>query len=513
MVTSLASLPSEGGAVLPPDEVEFVIITVTDLAPDFENLAAFKRNINISTRVVTLDWIGNNVEPGVDMPATIRGFLQEARTQWGTAYVLLGGDIDQVPTRWVHSDFFPSVSGSDLPTDLYYAGLDGDWDGDGDGIYGEPYQNASDPGDGADLGPDLAFGRAPVSSPAEAALFVEKTIVFHDQAFTIAAGRALLVAEVLFPYDWDQGPYIILDGAEYTENLHSQLLGADPPWQDDRYYENYSDYPGSMNATSTSVLGAMSTGSYRLVYSVSFAFGDSLAVGQGFITGDQLAQLNNSSPFFFVVLGSGGAAHDGNSAIVRALLAPDGGCAGGLGLTRASFPSKTSIYFESFFQYAYAMTGARVGDALVATLNEHIANTQVDYVDRWTHLSMVLLGDPTLPLTGDERVVSIGGSDDTEDDETPVAFTRASLNVLPNPFNPQLEIHGELPKPGHVRVSVSDVRGREIFVLFDGQQVAGETSWKWNGRDRTGRAVASGVYLIRLETDRRIVTRAVTLVR
>jgi hypothetical protein len=95
----------------------------------------------------------------------------------------------------------------------------------------------------------------------------------------------------------------------------------------------------------------------------------------------------------------------------------------------------------------------------------------------------------------------------------PVSSDKWLTFVYPNPFNPQLDIRGVLPKSGHIRVSVLDIRGREISVLFDGQHEAGETNWKWNGRDKTGRSLASGVYLIRMETNSRIETRGVTLVR
>jgi hypothetical protein len=98
------------------------------------------------------------------------------------------------------------------------------------------------------------------------------------------------------------------------------------------------------------------------------------------------------------------------------------------------------------------------------------------------------------------------------DGQTPAAGA-ISLGTAPNPFNPSLEISARLPHAGAVRVSVVDLRGREVRVLHDGAMAAGQASWRWDGRDGRGRQQASGVYLVRLETAERVLERAVTLVK
>jgi len=71
----------------------------------------------------------------------------------------------------------------------------------------------------------------------------------------------------------------------------------------------------------------------------------------------------------------------------------------------------------------------------------------------------------------------------------------------PNPFNPNTIIRYSLPEKTHVRLKVFDTLGREVRVLFDGEQLRGEQQTSWNGRDNSGRLVASGVYFYRIETD------------
>ncbi len=126
------------------------------------------------------------------------------------------------------------------------------------------------------------------------------------------------------------------------------------------------------------------------------------------------------------------------------------------------------------------------------------------------------------PGNGDEFVVRWLGPEEIavpildpgeEAGDTPPADGIIRLTAAPNPFNPTLEVKAALPRDGWVRASVVDPRGREVRVLHDGMASAGSNSWLWNGRDGSGRTLASGVYLVRLETAERVMQRAVTLVK
>ena len=73
------------------------------------------------------------------------------------------------------------------------------------------------------------------------------------------------------------------------------------------------------------------------------------------------------------------------------------------------------------------------------------------------------------------------------------------MQVVPNPFNPSTRIVYSLKEPGHVRLVVYDARGTEVAVLVDEHQPAREHVVAWDGRDRTGQRVASGIYFCRFE--------------
>ncbi|GEM_PF-6163347 len=69
----------------------------------------------------------------------------------------------------------------------------------------------------------------------------------------------------------------------------------------------------------------------------------------------------------------------------------------------------------------------------------------------------------------------------------------------PNPFNPTTQIRYELPKAGHVALSIFNSLGQEVRRLVDRAQPAGYHLVTWNGRDQNGKPVPSGVYHYRLQ--------------
>lgn len=83
----------------------------------------------------------------------------------------------------------------------------------------------------------------------------------------------------------------------------------------------------------------------------------------------------------------------------------------------------------------------------------------------------------------------------------------------PNPFNPQTVIRYELAAPGRVRLRVHDAAGRLVRTLVDERQEPGRRTVAWDGRDAAGRRLASGVYLCRLATPTRTLTRRLTLLK
>jgi len=83
----------------------------------------------------------------------------------------------------------------------------------------------------------------------------------------------------------------------------------------------------------------------------------------------------------------------------------------------------------------------------------------------------------------------------------------------PNPFNPRTTFTFTVARNEWARLRIFDPAGGLVATLAEGEFLAGEHTVEWDGQDRNGREVASGVYLARLETQSRTTSRKITLAR
>jgi hypothetical protein len=83
----------------------------------------------------------------------------------------------------------------------------------------------------------------------------------------------------------------------------------------------------------------------------------------------------------------------------------------------------------------------------------------------------------------------------------------------PNPFNPQTTIDYGLPSAAHVTIAVYTASGERVAVLVDDDRAPGTYAAQWDGRDRLGRPVASGIYFCRLDAGADSRVRKLVLMR
>ena len=107
-----------------PGEYEYVIITQESWVSAFQPLADWKTKKGVPATIVTTSWIYNNGGYSGTNVERIRAFVQDVYANWGTIYILLGGDVDVVPC---HFKTFSSVHSDPVPNDAYYADFDADY--------------------------------------------------------------------------------------------------------------------------------------------------------------------------------------------------------------------------------------------------------------------------------------------------------------------------------------------------------------------------------------------------
>jgi len=97
-------------------------------------------------------------------------------------------------------------------------------------------------------------------------------------------------------------------------------------------------------------------------------------------------------------------------------------------------------------------------------------------------------------------------------DRLPV--TPALSQNYPNPFNALTTIEFELSEDGlTASLQIFNTLGQEVVTLLDDHLPAGHYRLTWDGTDRAGRRVASGIYFCRLRAGDRSRTRRLVLIR
>jgi len=372
--------------------VEYVVITSDALAPHFEPFADAKTARGIPTVVKTLSWIDANYPGGCDQAERIRFFIQDAYESWGTAYILLGGDTGIVPVRMAYTRYY---GGNSIPCDLYYSDLDGNWNGDGDELFGEAYGGETLPGDDTDLYSDVFVGRAPVNNVVDVQNFVAKCTAYELTPLPHFIDRNLYLAEVLFPYDWSSGPYS-LDGA--TDIIEPGMPLTAPEIHATKLYANVAPYPDAYLLDEIAAVDSLDLG-YNIVVHVGHGNKDVMRVGLNNYLGlSDVSSLSNglNASGFWWLLNCTSTAIDYDCIAERAMRNTTGGASGLIGPTRYAFPSTGREYYWNWVDLMYQEEILEAGPLLAATRAIHASFDESgrDNTDRWTQLSLVLLGDP-----------------------------------------------------------------------------------------------------------------------
>jgi len=171
-------------------DAAWVAVCDSAYASDFEPLRAMWEGLLGSAAILTIQEIEGSC-PGLDAADRLRNAIRDLWAEHGALYVLLAGDETLVPVRFVYTrceDVLPESA----PVDHYFGDLDGSWDANGDGVYGQ-----SD--DSLDLYMDVLVGRALIADHSHAATFVDRTMTYASSPPDGPWGRtALLCGAILF---------------------------------------------------------------------------------------------------------------------------------------------------------------------------------------------------------------------------------------------------------------------------------------------------------------------------
>ncbi|MGQ9576632.1 MAG: C25 family cysteine peptidase [Thermoguttaceae bacterium] len=359
---------------------EYVLITGDALASSFQPLVDQKLSRGLSAALVTTEYIYANYTgtENNDNADKIRSFIRDAYLNHGTQWVLLGGDVEVVPARGVYVSN-SSASETDLPTDMYYACLDGPWNYDGDSLWGE-YTDGAGGGD-IDLVPEVYIGRAPASNATEAANFVAKTIQYETQAHPNPK-RAVFLGEKLDSYTYGSASAIDIRETCLPVDWLPELVEH---YDTSSYSWPASDFLADLNA------------SPHIVEHL----GHSGPTYNARIYNSDVAALTNEFPYFMYSQGCDSGSFDTHDRCIAeqhvvsahgafgvVMNAREGWYASGSG------PSYSHEYAKQFWDAVFNELKLHLGEANHDSKMDNLWRVGVTGTYRWIHFETNLFGDP-----------------------------------------------------------------------------------------------------------------------
>ena len=86
-------------------------------------------------------------------------------------------------------------------------------------------------------------------------------------------------------------------------------------------------------------------------------------------------------------------------------------------------------------------------------------------------------------------------------------------SCYPNPFNPIVSIDYTIDIDSNVKLSIYNILGQKVNVIDYGYQLRGDYTVVWNGTDRQGRLMPSGVYFLEINNNNSKMVKPVTLLK
>ena len=470
---------------------QLMIVTPEAFQGGYTDLINYYSSIGMVANVVTTESIYSQ-GTGIDNQEKIRNkIIQEYQTN-GIEYVLLGGGAGLVPFR----GFYDSVQSdhvyidSIIPADLYYSGLDGNYDANGNQIYAEI---ADDP----DLLPDIAVGRFPFSNSAELAAMVHKTVSYQSNPVHGELKRPLMAGEFLASDPSPTWGGDCLNLMVDDHNDHGYFTHGIP--QSTNNLERLYDSP-VYTWTPEILIEKINQGKSFIYHDGHANTGYMLKLYIYDITNENFSSVNGIDHNYTLLYTQGcycGAFDQSNCIAVKSVTIENFLVAGVFNSRYGWFNQGTTDGPSEHLQREF------VSALYTDTLPEkHIGATHMiskiktapwvtlsgefePGAQRWCHYCSNVFGDPALSIWTDEPGVGI------QKKKQGVSFA-----VYPNPAKEQVFVNCTLPVSTDVHIKIMNLFGQMVTLPFDfNSQAIGDHTFSLHLPN-----LSPGIYFLKIET-------------
>jgi len=386
------------------DVIDYYIITSSTYSTDFTEFVEFKKSQGYTTAIKLTAEIYSEYS-GIDNADKIRNFIIDAYQNYGTEYILLGGDTEIIPHRGFYLAAGTTID-EDLPSDLYYSALDRvgtgsgpDWNTDNDDYWGEPNE--------ADYFAEVMLGRISADTHAEFSAALNKQIMYQNSPVTGDLEKAIMVGENLNnnPLTWG-GTYKdeIINGGYYNSYSTTGFpvnMTVDTQYDRDGTW-SWTELRDKFNSGVNLInhLGHSST-SYNMKFYTSYVTNSNLT-SNGTNHNFYIIYSQGCYPAAFDNRNSGGSY--GADVIAEEFTTIENGCVAFVGNTRYGWYNPGGTNSGSQFldrQFFDALFGENIYQ--IAGMNEDsradgASQCNSDPWFRWAFYEITLFGDPSLDV-------------------------------------------------------------------------------------------------------------------
>ncbi len=394
-----------GATLDPAAATEYLIISHANHVDEYEALKEWKTRKGVPAKIVTVPDV-LAAYPGRDDAEKIRNCIKDYYLNESTAWVLLTLSAPKAVIR----SCYCSVGGTveDIPCDLYFSDMDGDWTDDGDERWGEV-------GDDTDLYPDVYVGRSPANLGVDAAVVVEK-ILTYEGFYSYPADYQL---EMLFLAEYADAD---TDGGVAKNLIDSESVPA-------RFDPITKLYESSGNLNKTSAMSALNAGQ-GFVNHDGHGNNSLISIGPSVLYEEDARALTNG-PRYSVLYTV--ACHPGNFECLfgcfgRAIIESEEGGGFFVGNSRYGWywPGNPGygtgeLYDREFFKSMFTRGYQHLGVIHAEAKAQRAPNSTYNGTDRWTQFTSNLFGCPETPAWLDTPL-TLSASHEAAIDPGPQSF-------------------------------------------------------------------------------------------
>ena len=219
---------------------DVLIITSSEFVDGYSDYCEYYNSIGMRNRIALVSDIYEQMT-GVDNQDKIRNYIIQEYQNNGILMVVLGGDVNIVPYRGFYC-YVTSGGGNqesnNIPADLYYSGLDGTWNDNGNDRWGEPGED--------DLLPEIGVSRMSFKTTTDLQNMIHKTLLYQQNPVMGEFHKVILAGEHLYDNPTSNGSdYLELLIGTHDDNGYT-TVGYPVDYDFTKLYEEEGNWSGTL---------------------------------------------------------------------------------------------------------------------------------------------------------------------------------------------------------------------------------------------------------------------------